>query len=251
MHQHLVDHHLEEQRRDQGEQLQEEGSEQHLAEEMAIFVDGAMNQVMSNRRAMSAIAARRGHQDQVAVPDRDELGPAHQGGTRRVRRLNQDLVVGSLGHHHEPAVAQHRDGRQRRPGQPRPVGPIGPRLEPQILGAAEHLRCANLVGSQPVPDLSGIGRDALEMEQRHEGFETRRGWSRAAVFGAHVGSPGRRNVSAAPRGTAAGSTALRRPERRRRFRPSARSSMPRTGRAGSGLGRARMPAMAGRPRRRR
>jgi len=39
MHQHLVDHHLEEQRRDQAEELQEEGSDQHLAQQAAIFVD--------------------------------------------------------------------------------------------------------------------------------------------------------------------------------------------------------------------
>ena len=41
MHQHLVDHHLEEQRRDQRKQLQEERSEQHLAQETAIFVNRA------------------------------------------------------------------------------------------------------------------------------------------------------------------------------------------------------------------
>ena len=33
MHQHLVDHHLKEQRRDQGEQLDEEGGDQHFAEQ--------------------------------------------------------------------------------------------------------------------------------------------------------------------------------------------------------------------------
>src|SRR5262245_201197 len=41
VHQHLVDDHLEEQRRDEREQLQEERRDQHLAQEMAIFVDRA------------------------------------------------------------------------------------------------------------------------------------------------------------------------------------------------------------------
>ena len=41
MHQHLVDHDLEEQRRDQREQLQEERGDQHLAQQMAVFVDRA------------------------------------------------------------------------------------------------------------------------------------------------------------------------------------------------------------------
>src|SRR5215475_6874303 len=39
VYQHLVDDHLEEQRRDQCEQLQEERGEQHLAQETSIFVD--------------------------------------------------------------------------------------------------------------------------------------------------------------------------------------------------------------------
>jgi hypothetical protein len=36
-----------------------------------------------------------------------------------------------------------------------------------------------------VPDLSGISRNALEMQQRHEGFEPRIGWSRAIGCVAH------------------------------------------------------------------
>ena len=39
VHQHLVDDHLEEQRRDQREELQEERGDEHLAEEASIFVD--------------------------------------------------------------------------------------------------------------------------------------------------------------------------------------------------------------------
>src|SRR6266853_6729926 len=41
MHQHLVDDDLEEQRRDQRKQLQEERRQQHLAEQMPVFVDRA------------------------------------------------------------------------------------------------------------------------------------------------------------------------------------------------------------------
>ena len=139
------------------------------------------NQVMSKRRVMLRQAGAPGHQDQPAVPDREELGPRHQGGPGRLRRLDQDLVLGGLGEHHEAAVAQRRDGGQGRVGKPRPVGPAGARLEPEILGAPEHLRCADLVRSQPMPDLSAIGRDALEMQQRHEGFEPRIGWSVRSV----------------------------------------------------------------------
>ena len=39
VHQHLVDHDLEEQRRDQREELQEERGHQHLAQQPAVLVD--------------------------------------------------------------------------------------------------------------------------------------------------------------------------------------------------------------------
>ena len=66
MHQHLVDDDLEEQRRDQREQLQEERGDQHLAEQMAIFVDRAeepgdveaARQVRQVRRAASSGSTR-------------------------------------------------------------------------------------------------------------------------------------------------------------------------------------------------
>ena len=93
-----------------------------------------------------------------------------------------------------PPSRRASDGGQGRLRKPRPVGPVGSCLEPEILGAPEHLRCANLVCSQPMPDLSAISRNTLEMQQRHEGFEPRIGWSRAVGFSAHLRSPGLRRV---------------------------------------------------------
>ena len=191
VHQHLVDDHLEEQRRDQGEQLQEERRDQHLAQEMAIFVDRSQKPGDVEPAGDVRQSGPAGHQDQPAVPDREKLGPRHQGGPGRQRRLDQDLVLGGLGDHQEPAIAQGRDGGQGRLGKPRPVGPVGACLEPEILGAPEHLRYADLVRSQPMPDLSAISRNTLEMQQRHEGFEPRIGWSRAVGCSAHLRSPGR------------------------------------------------------------
>ncbi len=175
VYQHLVDDDLKEQRRDQGEQLQEKRGDQHLAQEVPIFVDRSQKPCDVEPTGDVRQPDPAGHQDQFAVPDREELGPRHQGRPLRVRRPNQDLVFGGLGDQQEGAVAQGGDRRQGRPGQPRPVRPVGAGLEPEILGAPEHLRCANLVSSEPVPDLSGIGRNALEMQQRHEGFEPRIG----------------------------------------------------------------------------
>jgi hypothetical protein len=105
VHQHLVDDDLEEQRRDQAEQLQEERAEQHLAQEVAIFVDrpqkpGDVEPAGDIRQSGAA-----GHQDQPAVPDGHEFVPCHQHRPGRQRRLNQHLVLVGLGYQQEAAIA--------------------------------------------------------------------------------------------------------------------------------------------------
>ena len=59
VYQHLVDDDLEEQRRDQGEQLQEERRDQHLAQKMPIFVDRSQKPGDVEPAAMSDNPARR------------------------------------------------------------------------------------------------------------------------------------------------------------------------------------------------
>ena len=145
---------------------------------------------MSKRRVRSDKAGAPRHQDQAAVPDRLEFVARHQDGPGRLRRLDQDLVLAGLGEHQEAAVAQGRDGGQGRLGEPRPVGPARARLEPELLGAAEHFRCADSGRSKPMPDLFAIGGNALEAQQRHEGFEPRISRRGAVGFGAHARSPG-------------------------------------------------------------
>ena len=82
MHQHLVDDDLEEQRRNQREQLQKERRDQHLADDMAIFVDGAEKpgDVEAARQVQEPDPAR--HQNEFAVPHCFKLGPRHQSGPR-------------------------------------------------------------------------------------------------------------------------------------------------------------------------
>ena len=48
-------------------------------------------------------------------------------------RLDQNLVFASLGDHEKAAVAQGCDCGQGRVGKPRPIGPVGFRLEPESL----------------------------------------------------------------------------------------------------------------------
>jgi hypothetical protein len=47
-----------------------------------------------------------------------------------------------------------------------------------------------------MPDLFAISGNALELQQRHEGFEPRIGWARAVGVSAHLRSPGLRGVQA-------------------------------------------------------
>jgi hypothetical protein len=81
VHQDLVDDDLEEQRRDQAEELQEERRHQHLAQEAAILVDRAQEpgDVEAARDIHQAGATR--HRDQPAVPDSDERLARHEGGS--------------------------------------------------------------------------------------------------------------------------------------------------------------------------
>src|SRR6478736_4413077 len=90
-----------------------------------------------------------------------------------MRGLDQDLALARLGNDHEAAVAQRGDRRQGRFRQARPVAAAGARLEAEILGAPEYFRCANLCCSEPMPDLLAVSRNALEMQERYEGFEPR------------------------------------------------------------------------------
>ena len=84
MDQHLVDHDLEEQRRDQAEQLEEERCDQHLDQLMAIFVDRAEEPADVEAPAEVDEAGAAGHQHQLPVPYGLEIGARHQRRTRRV-----------------------------------------------------------------------------------------------------------------------------------------------------------------------
>ena len=84
------------------------------------------------------------------------------------RALDEDLVVGDLAEDQEAAVAQHGDPRQRRDGKPLPARPLHPRLEPELLGAAQHLGDADARGAHPMADLVRVGSDAVATQQHHQ-----------------------------------------------------------------------------------
>ncbi len=69
MHEHLVDDHLEEQRRDDGKDLKEERRDQHFAEKAAILVDCADKPADIEAPGEIGQGRAPGHQDDVTVPD--------------------------------------------------------------------------------------------------------------------------------------------------------------------------------------
>ena len=113
------------------------------------------NQVMSKRRVMSDNPARR--IIRISPPSQTATNSSRviKAGRRVCGDWTRTLSSAALATTMNPPSRKRRDGGQRRSCKPRPVGPIGPCLEPEIFGAPDHLRCANLVCTQPVPDLSG------------------------------------------------------------------------------------------------
>src|SRR5262249_62405203 len=64
-------------------------------------------------------------------------------------------------------------------GKPLPGGQPRSRLEPKLLGAAQHLRNANCPPTEAMADLLGIGANTVETRQHHQ---RRKAWiSRISV----------------------------------------------------------------------
>src|SRR3954454_24207426 len=188
VHQNLVDHDLEEQRRDQRKKLEEERSRQHLAQQPPVFADRADEPGDIEVPSEIGQAGAPDHQDQAAVPDRAQLVAIHQHRALRLRGLHQHLVGGGLCDDHEAAVPQHCDRRQRGVRQTAPLRSVGWRFSSESPGAEHDIRCAETCRAEPVPELLAIGRNALQMQQRQQGIEPRIGGDRV---GRHERSPGR------------------------------------------------------------
>ena len=143
MGQHLVGDDLKEQRRYQREQLQEKRRDQYLAQQTAIFVHRLQEpgDVEPARDIGQRGAAR--HQDDAAGPVVLKLGALDD--LRAVFRgdLDQRIVRGHFADDEKALVFQFDDRRQRKLRQAGPSRGHGPRLQLQILRAAQHLRHAD------------------------------------------------------------------------------------------------------------
>jgi hypothetical protein len=149
-----------------------EGGDEHLTKQAPIFMNGAEEprDVEPTREVDQARPAR--HQHQVTIPRRLEFGPRHHGGTGRQRRLHQRLAVTDLAEQQETAITQRHDCGHRRADKPLPSGQPRTRLEPKLLGAAQHLRNANSPPTEAMANLLGIGANTVETRQHHQRRKT-------------------------------------------------------------------------------
>jgi hypothetical protein len=169
MHQHLVDHHLEEKRRDEREKLQKKRSGQHFAQQLAVFDHRLKEPTDVEAAADIGQMGAAGHQDQLSAPLPGERSALHQRGFSRRRIERQRFIVHDLAEDEKASVPAQRNRRKRRAGKPFPVAFHQTRLQPQFLCAAQYLQDADLL---PVTmgNLACIGGDAvMPQHQRQDG----------------------------------------------------------------------------------
>ncbi|EGW52914.1 hypothetical protein TevJSym_cb00010 [endosymbiont of Tevnia jerichonana (vent Tica)] len=123
MHQHLVDHHLKKERRDQGEKLQEEGGQQHLAQQPAVFNDGGDEPAEIKAAALARQQRAFSDENQLTAPGglEDLSGQGQRAALQWI--LDQQPLRLSLiaGDDEIVAVVVTGDGGQCGLGQPLPI----------------------------------------------------------------------------------------------------------------------------------
>ena len=124
---------------------------------------------MSNRRERSVSDARRAIKTTSPSQMASSSACVIVSGCGNRRPLDEELIVGDLAKNQESAVPQHGDARQRGDGEPLPIGFLHPGLEPETLGAAQHVGNADSRDAHPMPNLARLGRDAVAAQQCHQG----------------------------------------------------------------------------------
>ncbi len=139
VHQHLVDHHLEEQGCHQRENLQEEGGQHHFAQEAAIFDQGGDEPGDVELARIAHHLRARGHEQQAAGPQflqflgGDLARPLFQ------RRLDQRGAVSRARQNEEGSVLCLRNGGKRQFLQPAERSGDGAGLDLQKLGQPQQV----------------------------------------------------------------------------------------------------------------
>jgi len=111
VHQHLVDHHLEEQRHEQREQLQEERGDQDFRERLAILDDRRDEPGEIELAILGAKVGALGEQDQAAVPELLEHLARNQRRGGFLRILHKHTLGVGAGDDEVTAVLERSDDR--------------------------------------------------------------------------------------------------------------------------------------------
>ena len=95
--------------------------------------------------------------------------------------LNKNLILGGLHREEAEAVAKDHDAGQRCRHQPPPIRSAYPRLEPELLRAAQHFTRSNVV-TETATKLFNVSGNAVETQQHHQRREPRSCRSRSVSF---------------------------------------------------------------------
>ena len=168
MHQHLVDHHLEEQRRQQREDLQEERGGEHFAEDPAVFPHRA--EKPAEVEAVSEIAERgaaRG-QDELAGPVCREVGDWQDARLLCGRIDNQYAIGRRLGEQDARAVVVQGNGREWDRGEALHGAANGPRAQAGMPQVADHIADRRNTCTEGLSDLRRLRCQPVEPQQRNK-----------------------------------------------------------------------------------
>jgi hypothetical protein len=168
--QHLVDHDLGEERRDQAEELQEQRADQRLAQQAAEPHDRGDEPGEIEGAGGADQPLARGHQDELAAPAGVERRALLDRRTVGGEVLQQHAIVGDARQQRERSVVHQGDGRQGGLCQALGRRALATRLDLQALGGAQNMvgRETLAVGRELMTQLREVGGFAQESEERDE-----------------------------------------------------------------------------------
>ena len=175
VHQHLVHHHLEEERGDQGKELQHQTHHQHFREQFAVLDHGGNKPGEIELAQIPGQSGAGGDQDQAATPGGRKVGQLQQLGAPHLGRLHQHpsgplFSAFQLGQNDKAAILHLGNGWQRGSGQTLGPGGDGAGLQPQpFAGQQQRLFIKALARyAKLVSQLIRLGGHPVKTGQHHQ-----------------------------------------------------------------------------------
>ena len=148
VHQHLVDHDLEEQRRREPQQLQHRRAQQHLGEDAPVGPRRAQEPAEAEARGCRPGAAAR-EQQHPSAPGREELRARHDARLRRPRFVHQH-ALGGYPRQHQPVTGAGLGQRGQGQGVESGIGGVA-QAGAQTVSRAARTSAAASSGRPPLP----------------------------------------------------------------------------------------------------